>query len=57
MIEKTNPPKEEITIDGLTADITVEVKDPVIGEMIPVPDIKSIWTGTFDGKINRIGNN
>ena len=57
MIEKTNQPKEEITTDGVTPYTTVEVKDPVIEEMIPIPDIKSIWIETFDGKINLIGNN
>jgi hypothetical protein len=57
LIEKTNQPKEEITTDGVTPYTTVEVKDPVIEEMIPIPDIKSIWAGIFDGKINRLGNN
>ena len=57
MIKKTNQPKEEITTDRVTPDTSVEVKDPVIEEKIPIPDITSIWTGTSDGKINRIGNN
>jgi hypothetical protein len=48
--EQTEQPKDGIQTEQTVPDNVQEIKEPVVEEKIPIPDMQGIWTGTFDGK-------
>lgn len=48
--EKTEQPKEQIVTKQETPDSSLKMEEPVAEKKIYIPEIKGMWTGTFDGK-------